>query len=112
MDQPLVVDGYIVTFWRAISDGDDQYATTPDIAALLAELHRLTAPEDLRIPPLDPFANAAPRIDTNTWLTPDDRAFFTKTLSRLQNAYGELEFVLPQGVIHLRFTPCAVNHLR
>jgi aminoglycoside phosphotransferase (APT) family kinase protein len=100
VEQPLVVGGYIVTFWRAISDGDDQYATTPEIAALLVELHRLTAPEDLHLPPLDPFANAARRIDTNTWLTPDDRTFFTETLARLQNAYAELEFALPQGVIH------------
>jgi aminoglycoside phosphotransferase (APT) family kinase protein len=100
VDQPLIVDGYVVTFWRAISDDGDQYASTPEIAAVLARLHRLTAPEDLRLPPLDPFANAAQRIDVNMWLTPDDRAFFTETLARLQNAYADLEFVLPQGVIH------------
>jgi aminoglycoside phosphotransferase (APT) family kinase protein len=36
----------------------------------------------------------------NTWLTFDDRAFFTATLARLRDAYAGLEFVLPQGVIH------------
>jgi Ser/Thr protein kinase RdoA (MazF antagonist) len=36
----------------------------------------------------------------NTWLTSDDRAFFTATVKRLQGAYAGLEFVLPQGVIH------------
>jgi aminoglycoside phosphotransferase (APT) family kinase protein len=66
----------------------------------LARLHQLTAPEDLRLPPLDPFANAAHRIDVNTWLTLDDRAYFTATLARLQNASEGLRFVLPQGVIH------------
>jgi aminoglycoside phosphotransferase (APT) family kinase protein len=100
VDQPLIVDGYAVTFWRAISDDGDQYASTPEIAAILARLHRLAAPEDLHLPPLDPFANAAQRIDVSTWLTPDDRAFFTVTLARLQIAYADLEFVLPQGVIH------------
>jgi aminoglycoside phosphotransferase (APT) family kinase protein len=100
VDQPLVADGYVVTFWRAISDDGDQYASTPEIAAILARLHRLAAPEDLRLPPLDPFANAARRIDVNTWLSPDDRAFFRATLARLQNAYADLRFVLPQGVIH------------
>jgi aminoglycoside phosphotransferase (APT) family kinase protein len=100
VDQPLITDGYVVTFWRAISDDGDQYASTPEIAAVLARLHRLTAPEDLDLPSLDPFANAAQRIDVNTWLAPDDRAFFTATLARLQNAYADLKFVLPQGVIH------------
>jgi aminoglycoside phosphotransferase len=100
VDQPLIACGHVVTFWRAISDDGDQYASTPEIAAILARLHQLTAPEDLRLPALDPFANAARRIDVNTWLTRDDRAFFTATLARLQNAYADLEFVLPQGVIH------------
>jgi len=58
------------------------------------------APEDLHLPLLDPFANAVPRIHANTWLTPDDRSFFTTTLARLQGAYAGLEFDLPQGVIH------------
>jgi aminoglycoside phosphotransferase (APT) family kinase protein len=100
VDQPLIACGYVVTFWRATSDDGDRYASTPEIAAILARLHRLTAPTDLRLPPLDPFANAARRIDVNTWLTPDDRAFFTATLARLQSAYADLKFVLPQGVIH------------
>jgi thiamine kinase-like enzyme len=100
VDQPLIADGYVVTFWKAISDEGDQYASTPEIAAILARLHRLTVPEGLHLPSLDPFANAAPRIERNTWLSPDDRVFFAETLARLQNAYAQLEFVLPQGVIH------------
>jgi aminoglycoside phosphotransferase (APT) family kinase protein len=90
----------VVTFWQSVSDDGDQFASTPEIAAVIARLHHLTAPEALHLPPLDPFANAAERIEVNTWLTPDDRAFFTATLERLQGAYAGLEFVLPQGVIH------------
>src|ERR1700733_5962201 len=56
VDQPLIVDGYVVTFWRAISDDGDQYASTPEIAAVLARLHRLTAPQNPPPPPPDPFA--------------------------------------------------------
>ncbi len=100
VEQPLIVGGYVVTFWQAISDDDDEYASTPEIAAVLARLHRLPAPEDLHLPPLDPFANAARRIEVNTWLSSDDRDFFTATLARLQNAYSDLRFVLPHGVIH------------
>jgi thiamine kinase-like enzyme len=100
VDQPVIAGGYVVTFWRAISDDGDQYASTAEIAEVLARLHRLVAPEELRLPPLAPFANAAQRIDANTWLSPDDRSFLTTTLARMRDAYADLEFVLPRGVIH------------
>jgi thiamine kinase-like enzyme len=82
-----------------LSDGD-QYATVPEVAEVLARLHRLLAPEELRLPPLAPFANALQRIEASTWLTTNDRSFLTGTLAKLQDAYANLEFVLPQGVIH------------
>ena len=100
VDQPIATDGYITTFWQALSDDGDQYASTPEIAEILAWLHRLTAPENLHLPTLAPFANAAQRIDTSTWLTPGDRSFLTATLAALQDAYENLEFVLAPGVIH------------
>ena len=100
VDQPIVTDGYIATFWQALSDDGDQYASTPEIAEAVRKLHQLTAPEDLHLPELNPFANAEQRIATNTWLTPGDRAFLTQTLATLRDAYDTLEFVLPQGVIH------------
>ena len=93
-------DGYVVTFWQALSDGGDQFASTPEIAEILARLHRLTAPENLGLPQLAPFTDAVARIDANTWLTSEDRSFFMETLARLQDAYARLEFALPQGVIH------------
>ena len=100
VDQPVMVDGHAVTFWRSVSDYGDQFASIPEIAAILARLHRLAIPEGLHLPPLDPFANAVQCIDANTWLTPDDRSFLTATLAQLQDAYAGLEFVLPLGVIH------------
>ena len=99
-DQPVIAYGYVVTFWQSVSDDGDQFATASEIAAILAQLHHLTVPEDLHLPSLDPFANATHRLEVNTWLTPDDRTFFAATLARLRDAYAGLEFVLPQGVIH------------
>jgi aminoglycoside phosphotransferase (APT) family kinase protein len=37
----------VVTFWHAVSDDGDEYASTGEIAAMLLQLHRLTAPDDL-----------------------------------------------------------------
>jgi aminoglycoside phosphotransferase len=100
VDQPIVIDGHVVTFWAAVSDGGDEYASVGEVAQVLVELHRLVAPDDLRLPELAPFGSAAKRIDANEWLSPGDREFLTETLAGMRGRYGELEFVLPRGVIH------------
>jgi aminoglycoside phosphotransferase (APT) family kinase protein len=99
-DQPVVIDGHVVTFWQAVSDDGSQYASVAEVAEVLLRLHSLTAPADLHLPELAPFANAPARIEANTWLNPDDRAFLITTLARLRAAYDGLEFALPPGVIH------------
>ena len=81
-------------------DDGDEYASTPKAAQVVAQLHQLTAPEELGLPPLEPFANAAERISDSTWLNPDDRSFLTSTPAELQDAHDGLEFTLQRGVIH------------
>jgi thiamine kinase-like enzyme len=100
VDQPIVIDGHTVTFWRAVSDDGDEYASVGEVAQVLVELHRLVAPDDLCLPPLEPFDKAAKRIEANDWLSSADRDFLTETLAQMQENYGELDFVLQQGVIH------------
>jgi aminoglycoside phosphotransferase (APT) family kinase protein len=100
VDQPVAAGGHLVTFWEAVSDDGDQYASTAEVAETLAKLHALTVPDGLHLPELAPFANAPKRIETNTWLNPQDRAFLTAMLPRMRAAYDGLEFTLPPGVIH------------
>src|ERR1700722_2489300 len=100
VDQPVVLDQRVVTFWDAVSDDSDQYASVAEVAQVLVQLHRLTVPDDLHLPELAPFANATQRIETNTWLNPDDRAFLTGTLTQMRSLYAGLEFTLPPSVIH------------
>jgi Ser/Thr protein kinase RdoA (MazF antagonist) len=100
VDQPLTIDGRLVTFWEAVSDDGDQYASVAEVAEVLVKLHHLTAPADLHLPDLSPFANATNRIEANTWLTPKDRAFLTATLTQMRALYAGIEFTLPPGVIH------------
>jgi len=99
-EQPVVIDGQAVTFWVAVSDDGDQFATVAEVADVLRRLHTLTAPPDLHLPELAPFANAPRRIEANTWLTPEDQAFLTTMLAQMRTAYAGLEFTLPPGVIH------------
>ena len=100
VDQPVTADGRLVTFWEAVSDDGDQYASLAEVAEVLLNLHQLTAPADLHLPGLSPFANASNRIEANTWLTPQDRAFLTATLTQMRALYAGIEFTLPPGVIH------------
>jgi len=90
-EQPVVIDGQAVTFWEALSDDGDQYASVTEFAEVLRRLHNLTAPADLCLPELAPFANALKRIEANTWLTPDDRAFLITMLAQMRAAYAGLE---------------------
>lgn len=71
-----------------------------EVAEVFRRLHQLTAPADLHLPELAPFANAPSRIEASTWLTPDDRAFLITMLAQLRAAHAGLEFTLPPGVIH------------
>ncbi|HET9898931.1 MAG TPA: aminoglycoside phosphotransferase family protein [Streptosporangiaceae bacterium] len=100
VDQPIVLNGHVVTFWEAVSRDGQQFATVGEFAEILARLHRLDAPADLHLPALAPFDNSGQRILANEWLSPGDREFLTEHLSGLQSAYARLEFVLPPGVIH------------
>jgi aminoglycoside phosphotransferase (APT) family kinase protein len=100
LEQPVIIDGHPVTFWEALSDTGDEYATIDQVADVIARLHRLTPPEGLVLPVLEPFRNAEGRIAESHWLTDDDRAWMMAELARLRTEYAHLEFALPQGVIH------------
>ena len=58
VDQPVVIGQHVVTFWDAVSDDGDQYASVAQVAEVLVKLHKLTAPDDLHLPELSPFASA------------------------------------------------------
>jgi aminoglycoside phosphotransferase (APT) family kinase protein len=100
IEQPLVVDNRVVTFWQALSDDGAQYATTAEVASLLVRLHRLPPPTSVALAELRPFARVTRRIDSALWLSLGDRAFLRDRQEELAEQYGRLAFVLPHGVIH------------
>jgi aminoglycoside phosphotransferase (APT) family kinase protein len=99
IDQPLSVDGRVVTFWESISDVED-YGSPVEVGTLLARLHTMKAPAELRIPRLEPFARAERRIIGNDWFSSEDAPFLRDRLVQLREDYAALTFELPQGVIH------------
>jgi thiamine kinase-like enzyme len=100
VEQPIVIDGHAVTFWESVSDDGDEYATIGEVAAVISQLHTLTAPESLHLPALEPFADAEERIAESRWLSNDDRSYMAGELDKLRDEYTGLNFALPQGVIH------------
>jgi hypothetical protein len=58
VDQPIVIDDRAVTFWEAVSDNGNQYASVGQVAHVLVELHRLIAPDYLDLPALKLIQNS------------------------------------------------------
>lgn len=98
LDQPIVHDGHVVTLWEEIPEPTQ--ATTAEMGVALRRLHNLPWPPQGLIPPIDPFARQREHIDDATGLTGDERAFLATLLTELTTAYSELEFALPEGVVH------------
>ncbi len=99
IDQPLVIDGRVVTFWQALSD-EEVYGSLPEVAQLLVRIHSMTPPLTLGLQPLRPFARAERRIEQDGWLSLADRSFLRGRLEDLRAEYLRLQFTLPAGVIH------------
>jgi len=99
IDQPLMIDDRVVTFWQALAD-EDVYGTPAEVAELLVRLHALPPPVTLGLQLLRPFARAERRIEQNGWLSSTDRSFLRARLNELRAQHARLQFELPAGVIH------------
>jgi aminoglycoside phosphotransferase (APT) family kinase protein len=100
VEQPVKVDQRVVTFWTALSDDGDEYASVAEIANVLSKLHSLVPPKGLDLPVLAPFDRADLRIENSNGVSAEDRRFLAERLADLRESYAKLEFNLPQGVIH------------
>jgi aminoglycoside phosphotransferase len=99
VDQPVVAEGRVVVFWESANDLE-AYGTAPEVGGLLRQLHKLTAPDSLRLPPVDPFGRTKQRIDQAGGVSDEDRAFLRQRYGQLVEAFNGLTFVLPPGVVH------------
>jgi hypothetical protein len=98
IDQPVVIDGSPVTFWRELPE--HRHGTPPEVAAVLKRLHASPLPNDFDLPPLAPFVRLAERIDGATTLSEDDRDWLRGQLDRLRDAFDDFPAGLPRSAIH------------
>ncbi|MET7405497.1 aminoglycoside phosphotransferase family protein [Streptomyces parvulus] len=98
LEQPLSIDGYPVTFWHEIVEGDRNPAYG-ELGVVLRDLHSLTVPAGLELPRFDPFGKQELRINRAP-IPEDDRTFLRKRWRELQDRYADLRFDTPKGPVH------------
>ncbi|MBY8878025.1 aminoglycoside phosphotransferase family protein, partial [Actinacidiphila acidipaludis] len=99
IDQPLTVDGHPVTFWRLIEDAG-RPATYGELGAVLRDLHSLTPPPRLGLPPFDAFGRSDRRIEVAEGIPEDDRMFLRKRRLELAERLAKLDFDSGMGPVH------------
>jgi Ser/Thr protein kinase RdoA (MazF antagonist) len=99
IDQPLVVNGQVVSFWQLIPESSEP-ASVVDLARLLRQLHSAAVPEGFTLPNLDPFRRIDHRLRHADGVALDDRRFLGEFYDRLKDRYRSVEYVLPTSVLH------------
>ena len=98
-NQPLIICGKPVTFWRLIENTGAE-ATLADLARVLRELHRLPVPPSLALPDFDIFDRVSTRIARASDMPGREREFLAARLEGLREEYRDLRFSLPRSAVH------------
>ncbi|MBW1601911.1 aminoglycoside phosphotransferase family protein [Streptomyces sp. JJ66] len=99
VEQPLVVEGCPVTFWHLIEAADRQ-PTYGELGTLLRDLHSLSVPPSLDLPPFSAFGRTDLRIEKATGIPEHDRAFLRQRVQQLRANLAALRFDSPTGPVH------------
>jgi aminoglycoside phosphotransferase (APT) family kinase protein len=96
--QPLLVDGHPVSFWRTVTGGEPE-PTHVDLARLLAQFHALgDCPCDLA--GFNPIQSVESRLDKADDVSAADRDFLHARCAEASSKLQNLTFALPLGPIH------------
>ncbi len=97
-DQPWMVAGHPVTFWRAVEDGPRR-PTVVDLARLLRQVHAL-GESPCELPAFDPLSTVRSRLEHGLDLPDADQDFLAARCKEVAEALMEITPVLPPGPIH------------
>ncbi|KOU02813.1 deubiquitinase [Streptomyces sp. NRRL F-5755] len=99
LEQPVVVDGHPVTFWHLIEEGPRK-PTYGELGAVLRDLHSLTVPDTLALPPYPALGRTDRRIAAAAGIPEDDRAFLRKRAGELRERVAGLRFESRKCAVH------------
>jgi len=98
VEQPVTGHGCVVTFWRYLPQ-DGPEPVPADLGRLLRRLHGLGLPP-IALPTYQPLVSARRAIAASHAIDEDERGWLSERCSELLDAYGQLGFQLPAGMIH------------
>ncbi len=98
VEQPVATDGCVVTFWRYLPQGGPE-PVPADLGFLLRELHEL-GPPPVALPAYQPLVSARRSIASSRAIDEDERAWLLERCEQFLDAYRQLSFRLPSGLIH------------
>ena len=98
LPQVVPAAGRLVTFWELIHETDED-KTASDLGSILARFHALPPPP-FSLPTFDPFSVVPARLAQPGEAQPDDVAYLTDLHLDLVEAYRDLKFPTPLGLIH------------
>jgi Ser/Thr protein kinase RdoA (MazF antagonist) len=108
LDQPVEIDGRLITVWQRLDGAIDQPITTSELGYLLARLHALAAPP-IALPIRDPRAGIRHSIDASPILTPGDRQLLVSRIKALADVWTH---EMPLGAGLIQSDPQVRNALR
>jgi aminoglycoside phosphotransferase len=98
VDQPITEAGCAVTFWRYLTQ-EGPAPVSADLGCLLRRLHQLEPPP-VPLPAYRPLVSVRQAIESSRAINEDDRAWLRNRCEQLLDAYNQLSFQLPIGMIH------------
>ncbi|MFB7614028.1 phosphotransferase family protein [Kitasatospora sp. NPDC056181] len=97
LEQPVLVDGHAVTFWKYVPQPDHPVAAQ-HLAAPLRMLHQLPAPPFL-LRSLDTVGAIRRSLTAITALPDEDLQYLSARLDRLEKSLAEVRFALPPALL-------------
>jgi aminoglycoside phosphotransferase (APT) family kinase protein len=98
VEQPVTGDGCVVTFWRYLPQ-DGPEPVPADLGRLLRRLHGL-GPPPVALSAYRPLVSARRAVASSRAIDEDERAWLGERCEQLLEAYDQLSFRLPAGLIH------------
>ena len=98
VEQPVISDGYAVTFWRYLPQ-EGPPPVPADLGLLLRRLHQLDPPP-FTLPAYRPLLSVREAIESSQAINEGERAWLRNRCAKLLDAYDRLSFPLPAGMIH------------
>jgi Ser/Thr protein kinase RdoA (MazF antagonist) len=98
LEQPLLLDGRVVSWWRAVPVSDRRPSLV-DLARILRAWHQLPGPP-FSLPALDPLGKIPGRLAQAAKVDRADLEFLAARHAELQQQYAALRFPAPKGPIH------------